>query len=174
MARVRVCKFCLHPNPADEFFCQGHVGDEQCGRPLQGVPMIHEGEVTKVAVCVPTLKTGSGETTRDSQYLVKTERAILECPWGPLEISGEIGIGREKAFCVEAARFSDYMTVSSVHARVFCSEDKWFVRDLGSTNGTFLNGVKLDINHDHPVANGDQLNFSKSCRVVFRVDQGHE
>jgi Nif-specific regulatory protein len=30
------------------------------------------------------------------------------------------------------------------HAEVFCQGDDWFVRDLGSRNGTLLNGVKID------------------------------
>lgn len=32
---------------------------------------------------------------------------------------------------------------SSRHARVFLEGDTWMVEDLGSTNGTFLNGAKL-------------------------------
>ncbi len=31
--------------------------------------------------------------------------------------------------------------VSKIHARVFAHEDRWFVEDLGSTNGTLLNEV---------------------------------
>ena len=33
--------------------------------------------------------------------------------------------------------------VSSVHARVFRRDGAVFVEDLGSTNGTFLNGVRV-------------------------------
>ncbi len=33
--------------------------------------------------------------------------------------------------------------VSQLHARVFRRDDGWFVEDIGSTNGTFLNGSQL-------------------------------
>lgn len=33
--------------------------------------------------------------------------------------------------------------VSQLHARVFRSDDGWYVEDIGSTNGTFLNGSQL-------------------------------
>ena len=33
---------------------------------------------------------------------------------------------------------------SQMHARVFAKDGEWFVEDLGSTNGTFLNGTRLD------------------------------
>ena len=171
---MRVCKFCQHSNPADEFFCQGQAGDEKCGRPLLGIPMIDEGEIAEEPIEAPRPKTGFDGTTRDGQDAEGHVRAILECPWGPLEIAGAIGIGRNIDFCAEAARFSSYMTVSSVHARVFCCDEKWFVRDLGSTNGTFLNGVQLDINEDHLISDGDQLHFSKSFRTVFRAYRGRE
>ena len=33
--------------------------------------------------------------------------------------------------------------VSQLHARVYRSDDGWFVEDIGSTNGTFLNGQQV-------------------------------
>ncbi len=54
--------------------------------------------------------------------------------------------------------------VSQLHARVFRRDDGLFVEDLGSTNGTFLNGVKVTA----PVklSKGDKVQFGKSTLEV--------
>ena len=38
----------------------------------------------------------------------------------------------------------DDASVSSSHAEIFSEEDHFFLRDLGSTNGTFINGEKIE------------------------------
>ncbi len=55
-------------------------------------------------------------------------------------------------------------SVSGVHAELSLDDNRLFVNDLGSTNGTFLNGVRIrqrcQVNH------GDLLQFAQ---VVFRA-----
>ncbi len=45
--------------------------------------------------------------------------------------------------------------VSRRHGRLVRQGDEWWVEDLGSTNGTFLNGVKVEPNHLKKLKNGD-------------------
>lgn len=60
----------------------------------------------------------------------------------------------------------DDVYASDEHAQLLPSGDGgWNVRDLGSTNGTFLNGAKLT--RPTPVAAGDQLRLGKT-RVEVR------
>jgi pSer/pThr/pTyr-binding forkhead associated (FHA) protein len=56
------------------------------------------------------------------------------------ELGTELTVGRA-AGCKIA--LPDDTFVSQVHARVFRNDEGAFVEDLGSTNGTFLNGRKL-------------------------------
>jgi hypothetical protein len=49
--------------------------------------------------------------------------------------------------------------VSSVHASIRWSESRWIVRDLNSTNGTWLNGELLHADADKALALGDRLTF---------------
>jgi pSer/pThr/pTyr-binding forkhead associated (FHA) protein len=54
--------------------------------------------------------------------------------------------------------------VSDRHAHVFHDGRHWVVEDLGSTNGTFLNRVK--VTSPTPIAAGDQLGIGKTIVEV--------
>lgn len=55
-------------------------------------------------------------------------------------------------------------TVSSIHAELRLADGVLYVRDLGSTNGTFINGERVE--GEFTVSSGDLLQFAE---VVFRV-----
>ena len=55
-------------------------------------------------------------------------------------------------------------TVSRVHACVRLFGDDWFIDDLGSTNGTWVNGVRVRAGTS--VASGDRLRFGRSTFLV--------
>ena len=54
--------------------------------------------------------------------------------------------------------------ISDHHARVFLQDGEWCVSDLGSTNGTFVNQVK--VTSVTPIAAGDQLGIGKTTVQV--------
>jgi serine phosphatase RsbU (regulator of sigma subunit) len=45
--------------------------------------------------------------------------------------------------------------LSRKHAEIAPSKEGWVLRDCGSANGTFLNGIRLD--HDRPLSTGDRI-----------------
>lgn len=59
----------------------------------------------------------------------------------------------------------DDVYTSDEHAELLPDNGSWSVRDLGSTNGTFLNGAK--VTRPTPLAAGDQLRLGKT-RVEVR------
>jgi hypothetical protein len=55
-------------------------------------------------------------------------------------------------------------TVSTVHARVWRSDDRWQVEDLNSRNGTFLNEIPVE--KTMVLCPGDRLRIGR-CVLVF-------
>jgi pSer/pThr/pTyr-binding forkhead associated (FHA) protein len=72
-------------------------------------------------------------------------------------LDGELTIGRAPncAVALPADAF-----VSQVHARVFRRGDGYWVEDLGSTNGTLVNGRR--VSGAVPVRRGDRLQVGRS------------
>ena len=58
---------------------------------------------------------------------------------------------------------------SRTHAEVFRGSDGWAVRDLGSRNGTEVNGGEVDPDEPHPLTEGDELTVGDT-RLVFTRD----
>lgn len=57
--------------------------------------------------------------------------------------------------------------VSRNHARITRNRDLMHVTDLGSTNGTFLNGYRLVANQERILRNGDELMLGR-LKVILR------
>ena len=51
--------------------------------------------------------------------------------------------------------------VSRRHSRLFRKDDQWYLEDLGSTNGTFVNGSRIEPNKAVSVKEGDKLRFGQ-------------
>lgn len=51
-------------------------------------------------------------------------------------------------------------TVSRVHAKLYLKEEKLFVEDYNSTNGTYLNHRLLPMNTPTELQEGDQIVFA--------------
>jgi pSer/pThr/pTyr-binding forkhead associated (FHA) protein len=49
-----------------------------------------------------------------------------------------------------------------MHARVFRRGDEYWLEDLGSTNGTLVNGRKVDRAVPVPVRRGDRVQVGRS------------
>jgi FHA domain len=64
----------------------------------------------------------------------------------------------------------DEPLVSSEHASVSWQEGVWCVRDLGSRNGTFLNGMRLETAISYPCAQGALLAFGDQRQAWELID----
>ena len=79
------------------------------------------------------------------------------------DLIGGLSIGRSK----EADIRIDDRYASSIHARVFSRESRFYVEDMNSTNGTLLNGATLQ--GEAELIDGDTLQIGDT---VFRFEVG--
>jgi len=84
-------------------------------------------------------------------------------PGAAYPLGEELTIGRSPGCAVA---LTDDNFVSSVHARVFRREDEQWVEDLGSTNGTLLNGRRLA--SATPLRRGDRLQVGRTILEVSK------
>lgn len=61
----------------------------------------------------------------------------------------------------------DYDTVSSKHAAITYRDGNFYLRDLGSTNGTLLNGIR--INQEMLINDGDTITFGTFNTIFVRI-----
>ena len=176
MARVKVCQLCDTHNGPDELFCV------DCGTSLADVRAMDTAEIQRSKAEVETdsgddasestAPTGpapapaaGGQTVRDQP----APTCALLFPWGRTPVAGQLGIGREVGFSPISQQLDAYPTVSRQHAVVSIVEGQWAVRDLDSTNGTYVNGAQLAGGETRTIGNGDRVGFSRGLQVHVEI-----
>ncbi len=83
----------------------------------------------------------------------------------PLSTSGDTTIGRYDASTktspeVDLGELDQKKTTSRRHARITRRDDRFFLQeDVGTSNGTFLNGTRIQPGVEQELSDGDQLRF---------------
>lgn len=85
-------------------------------------------------------------------------------PHAPIALpaEGTLLIGRSKS---AAVRFADIDT-SRRHAEIICHDGQCVVRDLGSTNGTYLNAERVET---HALSGGDRIEIGDNVITFCEV-----
>ncbi len=93
------------------------------------------------------------------------------CQRKPAELRGRIG-GKETGIVIDRSPFLlgkknervDGMirdgSVSRIHASIYSQNGKYFLSDMNSTNGTYINGRRLEVNETAALENGDTVGFA--------------
>lgn len=93
----------------------------------------------------------------------------LDCPWGQVvDIpAGDLEIGRSSA-AFRGHGIDRYDQVSRVHARLFWRDGRLHVLDLGSANGTFVDGEEVAGDRPVPLSAGQELRLGLDvpCQIV--------
>lgn len=57
--------------------------------------------------------------------------------------------------------------VSRIHAKIWVQGDAYFIENVGSANGTFLNNTKLETRTRYHLSSGDKIDLGKGNLVTF-------
>lgn len=105
----------------------------------------------------------SKDENEDVDYAIE----LMDCPESIDIIKGSvypvhstISIGRNEDNSV----IIDDPYISNHHASIYVRDEKLYIRDMNSTNGTFKNGKK--VRNEEELADGDVLRMG---RLVFKV-----
>jgi hypothetical protein len=106
------------------------------------------------------------------QVLDKQAAAVLEWPWGErLEITGNLVFGREgdipEAMKLRLAR--EFDNVSRRHAEFFQADGQLWVMDLGSSNGTYVDGLRLAPHVRRALKTGNAVRFAAHLTATVRI-----
>ena len=81
----------------------------------------------------------------------------------PLE-EDEIVLGRSQSSTLQI----DSPGVSRQHARLIRQGDRYLIEDLGSSNGTFVNGERISA--PHALKNGDSIGLGRTVLLAYQVE----
>jgi predicted component of type VI protein secretion system len=145
MELYKICPACKEKNPVSEVICRICMTNLSSIRPTsepQGEETPANEDSTVKAPEVMTLARAS-----DGRAL-------------PVQSGFVLGRGGEAE-----DYFQDLMTVSRRHARVTYSDGAWKIEDLGSTNGTWVNGQRIERGKPHAIKKGDVVSLSMACEM---------
>ncbi len=68
---------------------------------------------------------------------------------------------------IDVSGFPDSEVVSRVHANLRVEGDVYYLEDVGSSNGTYVNGLPLAAGNRHRLRPGDRIALGKGDKVSF-------
>lgn len=87
--------------------------------------------------------------------------ALLLPDGSRLVLSGTLSVGRDEVNGLQLQA----STVSRLHARLIEAGGRWFLEDLGSFNGTYVNGSRLQQAVRTPLRHADRIVFGSEALV---------
>ena len=101
---------------------------------------------------------------QDEYRLIVKEGPLAEAEFFLEE--GETTLGRSSDNDIVV----DYSAVSGRHAKIVRIGENYFIEDLGSSNGTFINGKK--INGQYLLNSGDLIGLGLTVKLMFFSPDG--
>ncbi|MBN1203053.1 MAG: FHA domain-containing protein [Anaerolineae bacterium] len=162
---MKTCPYCAHDNREGVFFC------EECGQPLVGDQALATSQLAREERNGPRgqMTWGTARFGRESSIVVHIRNYAEPVT---LTSKDQILLGRadQQSNVVPDVDMAPYGAVengvSRRHAMIRRGEDTLTLIDLGSTNGTHLNGQRLIPHQPRVLRDGDEIRLGK---LVFHI-----
>lgn len=157
-----VCSNCKHTNVAGALFCS------ECGTPLGAADSLTTQNIKKsrareslkkksILPAPPPMMLNNWVTL----HLLDTGQVLPLAERNEFTL-GRIGEGQPIMPDIDLSPYQAYASgVSRLHAVIKRESGRILLMDLGSANGTFVNGKRLNPNVEHILANGDVVALGK-------------
>ena len=150
--KVKICKTCGAENSPANIECRECMGD------ISGIRPVEKTE--------PDVADKLGATVRDAKKALLLVSISAARNGDILPINNGDVLGRER---VGKDLLAVYSTVSRRHAKIVFFGGEWTIEDVGSTNGTYVNGRKLEAGQKYPLKAKDIVALSKSCEFLVEI-----
>jgi hypothetical protein len=173
-----VCPNCGHRNRPGSLICDNCGTNLMTGRqPIVGTrDLVREQEAQKEGKILDTSETSAIQSAGSSTF---TDDMVLR-----IEVEGgttpmlvypklEIILGRRDPTTggmpdVDLTAYAGYrMGVSRRHAAIRLQDKHLHLSDLGSSNGTFINGTRLSAHRPYQLRDGDEIRLGQMVMKVF-------
>ncbi|HUI88597.1 MAG TPA: FHA domain-containing protein [Anaerolineales bacterium] len=158
-----VCSKCNHTNMDGAMFCS------ECGAQLIGSDVLTTQNMS-MDVVEESAKRDAHSSKPAPSAVLNTWITLHLMDTGqmlPVSDRGEFTLGRisEGQPIMPDIDLSPYQAyangVSRLHAVIKRTASRILIMDLGSANGTYINGKRLNPNIEHPLSNGDIIALGK-------------
>ncbi|MCS7165412.1 MAG: FHA domain-containing protein [Candidatus Calescibacterium sp.] len=145
---VKICPSCGHKNKVTEILCISCMVDISGVKPTDSSTVVDQHSSDK----------------REEILIIRDKNSgrVLELS------SGDI-IGRSNKGSDIFMNLSNPKVISRIHCQVIYRDGKWYIKDLNSTNNTFLNSVKLTPNVDYQLNSGDSINLAGVIEFIVEI-----
>jgi hypothetical protein len=160
------CPNCQHWNEPGSRFC------EECGFELADAPSI--AAQVSIKPGTPATVPESPTTIPDPspQNLVPPDsappapytgaRMVLDSTGSIFKLGDATVVGREDpSLQIDFDGYPEGKYISHRHAQIIKMNGKYYIEDLGSSNHTWVNEIKLAEGQSEPLQDGDRIRFGK-------------
>ncbi len=169
----KVCPSCRTKNPIDEILCINCMAD------ISSVSIDKDIDTIDTTQNL-TENNRNFNINQEKQEKNKLELVLVENKELKIEIVNNGIIGRYHLGKEIFQKLPNPKLISREHANIFFKNNKWYIRDLNSTNGTYLltknqntndnvNEIKLEPYKDYEISKGMILNIAKLINFYIEI-----